>query len=176
VVNDLAGHAWTEKVIRMDSDGRPWRPFVHILDISQAIDLVLRAPRDVVHAQIFNVGSNLQNHQVREVAEIIAETFPGCRTQFGDSAGDHRNYRANFDKIRAALPFETRYDVARGAQQLLDVFRAVDMGPDLFEFRGHTRLKQIQYLLETGQIDARFFWVHPPGRAGDAGAPVGPAA
>ena len=79
VVNDLAGHAWTEKVIRMDSDGRPWRPFVHILDISQAIDLVLRAPRDVIHDQIFNVGSNLQNYQVREVAEIIADTFPGCR-------------------------------------------------------------------------------------------------
>ncbi len=162
VVNDLAGHAWTEKVIRMDSDGKPWRPFVHILDISQAIDLVLSAPRDVVHAQIFNVGSNVQNYQVREVAEIIADTFPGCRTQFGDSSGDNRNYRANFDKIREYLPFETRYDVARGAQQLLEVFRAVEMSTELFESRGHTRLKQIKHLLETGQIDARFFWVHPP--------------
>ncbi len=151
----------------MDSDGRPWRPFVHILDISQAIDLVLRAPRDVVHGQIFNVGSNLQNYQVREVAEIIAEAFPGCRTQFGDSSGDHRNYRANFDKIREHLPFETRYDVARGAQQLLDVFRAVDMSTELFESRGHTRIKQIQHLLATGQIDERFFWVRaPPALAG----------
>ena len=77
VVNDLAGHAWTEQVIRMDSDGKPWRPFVHILDISQAIDLVLRAPRDVVHAQTFNVGSNLQNYQVREVAEIDRRHIPG---------------------------------------------------------------------------------------------------
>jgi nucleoside-diphosphate-sugar epimerase len=162
VVNDLAGHAWTEKVIRMDSDGRPWRPFVHILDISQAIELVLRAPRDVVHGQIFNVGSNDQNYQVREVAEIIADIFPGCRTQFGDSTGDHRNYRANFDKIREHLPFETRYDVRRGAQQLLDVFSAVEMSTELFEFRGHTRIKQIQHLLATGQIDARFYWVREP--------------
>ena len=169
VVNDLAGHAWTEKVIRMDSDGRPWRPFVHILDISQAIDLVLRAPRDVIHGQIFNVGSNQQNYQVREVAEIIADAFPGCRTQFGDSSGDHRNYRANFDKIREYLPFETRFDVARGAQQLLDVFRAVDMSTELFESRGHTRIKQIQHLISTGQIDARFFWVHQPTPA-DTGA------
>jgi len=166
VVNDLAGHAWTEKVIRMDSDGRPWRPFVHILDISQAIDLMLRAPRDVVHGQIFNVGSNTQNYQVREVAEIIADTFPGCRTVFGDSSGDHRNYRANFDKIRDVLGFETRYDVARGARQLLDVFSEVSMTVDLFEFRGHTRIKQIRHLLETGQIDASFFWVRPPAPAG----------
>ena len=184
VVNDLAGHAWTERVIRMDSDGRPWRPFVHILDISQAIDLVLRAPRDVVHGEIFNVGSNPQNYQVRQVAEIIAETFPGCELVFGDSSKDTRNYRANFDKIHERLTgFETRFDVTRGAQQLLEVFRAIDMSTEQFEFRGHTRIKQIQYLLTTGQIDERFFWIDHPsivvGRedatiAGEA--PSGPAA
>jgi nucleoside-diphosphate-sugar epimerase len=168
VVNDLAGHAWTEKVIRMDSDGKPWRPFVHILDISQAIDLVLRAPRDVVHGQIFNVGSNVQNYQIREIAEIIADTFPGCTTEFGDSSGDNRNYRAAFDKIHESLPFETRYDVRRGAQQLLDVFRAVDMTTDLFEFRGHTRIKQIQHLLATQQIDDSFYWIDPPRDPGTA--------
>jgi nucleoside-diphosphate-sugar epimerase len=172
VVNDLAGHAWTEKVIRMASDGRPWRPFVHILDISRAIDLVLRAPREAIHAEIFNVGSNAQNYQVREIAEIIARTFPGCETVFGDSSGDHRNYRASFDKIRDILGFETQYDVAFGARQLLDVFRAVDMSTELFEFRGHTRIKQIRHLLETGQIDAHFFWTSPPA-AGGAGPSVG---
>ena len=164
VVNDLAGHAWTERVIRMDSDGRPWRPFVHILDISRAIDCVLRAPRDVIHGEIFNVGSNTQNYQIRQVAEIISEIVPGCGLVIGDSTGDQRNYRANFDKIHERLAgFECRYDVARGAQQLIDVFRAVSMTTDLFEFRGHTRIKQIKHLLETGQIDVRFFWIDPPG-------------
>jgi nucleoside-diphosphate-sugar epimerase len=168
VVNDLAGHAWTEKVIRMDSDGRPWRPFVHILDISRAIDCVLRAPRDVIHGEIFNVGSNAQNYQIRDIAEQISNTFPGCRLHIGDSTGDHRNYKANFDKIHERLPgFETRYDVARGARQLLDVFRAVDMSTELFEFRGHTRLKQIKHLLETRQIDDHFYWIDPPGQAFD---------
>ncbi len=92
-------------------------------------------------------------------------------TEFGDSSGDSRNYRAAFDKIRECLPFETRYDVARGAQQLLDVFRAVDMTTDLFEFRGHTRIKQIQHLLSTQQIDDSFYWIDPPrdpGAASDA--------
>jgi nucleoside-diphosphate-sugar epimerase len=165
VVNDLAGHAWTEKVIRMDSDGRPWRPFVHILDISRAIDCVLQAPRDMIHNEIFNVGSNAQNYQIREIAEQISDTFPGCRTEFGDSSGDHRNYKANFDKIHERLPnFETRYDVARGARQLLEVFQAVDMSTELFEFRGHSRIKQIKHLLETQQIDDHFYWIDPPGR------------
>ena len=165
VVNDLAGHAWTERVIRMDSDGTPWRPFVHILDISRAIDCVLQAPRDVVHGQIFNVGSNEQNYQIREIAQVISDTVPGCTLEIGSSRGDNRNYKANFDKIHERLPgFETRYDVRRTAQQLVDVFRAVDMTTELFEFRGHTRIKQIKHLLETRQIDDRFFWIDEPGR------------
>jgi nucleoside-diphosphate-sugar epimerase len=164
VVNDLAGHAWTEKVIRMDSDGKPWRPFVHILDISRAIDCVLRAPRDAIHSEIFNVGSNTQNYQIREVAQIISDTVPGCRLEIGDSSADNRNYRANFDKIHTQLPgFECRYDVARGARQLIDVFQAVDMTTELFEFRGHTRVKQIKHLLATRQIDDRYFWLDSPG-------------
>ena len=164
VINDLAGHAWTEQVIRMASDGRPWRPFVHILDISQAIDCVLRAPRDIIHDEIFNVGSNQLNYQIREIAEIISETFPGCRLEIGDSTGDHRNYKANFDKIHERLPgFECRIDVARGARQLLDVFRAVEMATDQFEFRGHTRIKQIKHLLATHQIDDHFYWINQPG-------------
>jgi nucleoside-diphosphate-sugar epimerase len=175
VVNDLAGHAWTEKVIRMDSDGRPWRPFVHILDISRAIECVLSAPRDIIHAEIFNVGSNAQNYQIRDIAATISETFPGCRLEIGDSTGDNRNYKANFDKIHERLPgFETRYDVARGARQLLEVFQAVDMTTDLFEFRGHTRIKQIKHLLETRQIDDHFYWIDPPGRAfGDTDVETG---
>ena len=164
VVNDLAGHAWTERVIRMDSDGRPWRPFVHILDISGAIDAVLRAPRQAIHGEIFNVGTNAQNYQIRQIAEIIAETFTGCDLVVGDSRGDHRNYRANFDKIHERLPaFACRYDIARGAGQLLDVFRAVDMSTETFEFRGHTRIKQIRHLLATRQIDDRFFWLDQGG-------------
>ncbi len=166
VVNNLAGHAWTEKVIRMVSDGRPWRPLVHILDICQAIERVLAAPRQVVHGETFNVGSNDQNYQIRSIAEIVSETFPGCRLSVGDSTGDHRNYRVNFDKIHERLPgFECRFDVARGARQLLDVFRAVDLTPELFEFRGYTRIKQIQYLLATSQIDDRYFWLDPVGAA-----------
>ncbi len=162
VVNDLAGHAWTEQVIRVDSDGRPWRPFIHVFDICRAVDLVLRARRDVVHGQVFNVGTNEQNYQVRTIAEIIADAFPGCRTEFGEIPGDRRNYRANFDKIRDVLGFKPLHDVVSGTQELLAVFRRIDLSLELFESPAYTRLKQIRHLRTTGQIDERFFWVDPP--------------
>lgn len=159
VVNNLAGHAWTSRLIRMDSDGTPWRPFVHILDISQAVACVLEAPADLVRDEAFNVGDNSQNHQIRDVAEVIARTFPGCDLSIGDSSGDKRNYRANFDKINTTLPgFACRYDVEAGARELLAAFERIALTPELFTFRGHTRIKQIKHLLDTAQIDDRFYW------------------
>ncbi len=164
VINNLAGHAWTEGVIRMESDGTPWRPFVHIADISEAVACVLDAPEDLVRDEAFNVGDNSQNYQIREVAEVISQTFPGCELTVGDSSADTRNYRANFDKINSQLPgFRCRFDIHEGARELLHTFQRIDLTKELFLFRGHTRIKQIRHLLDTGQIDDRFFWTSANG-------------
>lgn len=159
VVNNLAGLAWTSKQIKMDSDGTPWRPLVHILDISQAACCALAAPIDVIHNETFNVGDNAENYQVRDVAKIIGETFPGCEVSFGTKGGDKRDYKVDFTKINTKLPgFKTKWTVRKGAEQLLEVFQRIGMTKELFESPGHTRLKRIQQLLATKQIDNDFFW------------------
>ena len=159
VVNNLAGLAWTTKQIKMDSDGTPWRPLVHLLDICQAACLTIEADRKAVHNQIYNVGDNNENYQVKDIAKIISDTFPGCSLSMGTRGGDKRDYRVNFDKIKKILPdFKTKHTVASGAKQLLRVFETIGMTPEVFQSRGHTRLKQIQYLIQTKQIDKDFFW------------------
>jgi nucleoside-diphosphate-sugar epimerase len=159
VLNNLAGLAWTAKEIAMTSDGSPWRPLVHVRDIAHAIACSLEAPRDTVHKQIFNVGSTGENYQVKDIAEIIARVFPGCRLTFGQSDGDNRSYRVRFEKISSRLPgFYCRYDAATGAAELLEVFEKIAMNRETFEFRSFTRLKQLKHLLQTEQIDGRFFW------------------
>ena len=116
-------------------------------------------PRELVHRQTYNVGANSENYQVRDIATIVGRAFPGCEVTFGDRGGDKRDYRVNFDKITTQLPgFRVKWNVAKGAEQLREVFERIRMPRDLFESRAHTRLKQIQYLIETGQIDADFFW------------------
>ena len=115
VLNNLSGLAWTTNEIKLTSDGTPWRPLVHVLDICDAIACVLEAPRQDVHAQIFNVGRTEHNYRVREIAEIVAETFPGCRLTVGQSDGDNRSYRVSFEKIHNQLPaFACRRDAALG--------------------------------------------------------------
>jgi nucleoside-diphosphate-sugar epimerase len=159
VLNNLAGLAWTTKEIKMTSDGSPWRPLAHVLDIAHAIACVLEAPREAVHNQVFNVGATPENYQVREIAQAVADIFPGCRLNFGKSDGDNRSYRVSFDKIHALLPgFTCQRDVRTGARELLEIFQRIDMSPETFEFRAYTRLKQLQHLLHTGQIDKEFYW------------------
>ncbi|MDJ0577662.1 MAG: SDR family oxidoreductase [Xenococcaceae cyanobacterium MO_234.B1] len=159
VLNNLSGLAWTTQEIKMTSDGTPWRPLVHGLDICKAILCTLEAPRDLVHNQIFNVGDTAHNYQVKEVAETIAEVFTGCQLSFGQSDGDNRSYRVSFEKINSQLPgFQCDWNARLGAQQLFDLFTQIDMSDDTFLFRGFTRLKQLQYLISTQQIDQNFFW------------------
>ncbi|BAZ01554.1 NAD-dependent epimerase/dehydratase [Tolypothrix tenuis PCC 7101] len=159
VLNNLSGWAWTIKEIKMNSDGTPWRPLVHILDICKAIICTLEAPRDVIHNQIFNVGDTNGNYQVKQIAEIVADVFTGCQLSFGKHDPDNRSYRVSFDKINKNLPgFKCEWDAQRGAQQLYNVFKQIDMTREVFESRGFTRLKQLEYLIRTQQIDQDFFW------------------
>lgn len=159
VLNNLAGLAWTTREIRLTSDGSPWRPLVHILDIGEAIACTLEAPREVVHNQIFNVGDSSQNHRIREVAEIVSQTFPGCALTVGRGDGDNRSYRVSFDKIHERLPgFHCRRDAATGARELLAVFERIGMTAEVFGHRAFTRLKQLQHLIGTGQVNVDLFW------------------
>ena len=159
VLNNLAGLAWTTKEIKMTSDGTPWRSLVHALDICKAIVCVLEAPRDIIHNQVFNVGDTQNNYRVREIAQIIAATFPDCKLTFGNNGADNRSYRVSFEKINTILPgFKCEWNAERGAQQLLNLFQQIDMTEDTFLFRGFTRLKQLEYLIRTQQLDQNFFW------------------
>ncbi|MBL0423408.1 SDR family oxidoreductase [Ramlibacter sp. AW1] len=161
VLNNLCGIAATSGRIAMTSDGTPWRPLVHVLDICEAVACALDAPADAVHNEVFNVGHDADNYQVRDIARIVAEVFPGCELSFGPAGADNRSYRVSFAKIHSQLPgFRCGWDARRGARQLHEVFTRIKLDEAGFDARPFTRLKQLRYLSHTGQIDDRFFWTH----------------
>lgn len=159
VLNNLAGFAWTTNEVKMTSDGTPWRPIVHVADICEAIVLALKAPRQMVHNEIFNVGDDALNYRVSEIANIVGKVFEGCRISFGRHGGDTRSYRICFQKIRRQLPeFSCRWTAESGARQLLEIFNRIEMSEETFLFRAFTRLEQLKHLLATQQIDDHFYW------------------
>jgi nucleoside-diphosphate-sugar epimerase len=159
VLNNLCGFAHTIGEIRMSSDGTPWRPIVHIEDICQAMLCALVAPREAVAGEAFNVGADGGNYRIREIAEIVAKTFPGCRLTVGTAGGDTRSYRVSFAKIRARIPeFACAWDAERGARQLKAVFERIGLTREMFEAAPYTRLKELKHLRDTGQVDPQLRW------------------
>ena len=160
VLNNLTGWAFTTGRAHITSDGTPWRPIVHIEDISRAFLAALEAPIDVVHNQAFNVGQNSQNFTVRTIAEIVKSTIPQCEIEFARGAApDPRNYRVDFSKITRMLPeFKPCWTVEKGARELYDTFKARGLTKEEFESRRYTRLKQLRHLLETGALSEKLRW------------------
>jgi nucleoside-diphosphate-sugar epimerase len=159
VLNNLSGLAWTTKCIRMTSDGTPWRPLVHVQDISAAVLAVLDAPQEEVSGEIFNVGEDGQNYRVRDIVETVAAIFPGCSVEVGKNNGDNRSYRVSFRKIRDRLPgFRCLWDAQRGASELRRVFETIEMSQDTFNAAPFTRLQQLKHLIATKQLDSELYW------------------
>jgi nucleoside-diphosphate-sugar epimerase len=164
VLNNLVAWAFTSGKVFLKSDGSPWRPIVHIEDISRAFLAVLSVPRERVHAQAFNIGRNDQNYRIREIAEIVKDTVPGCEIAFAKDAGpDLRNYRADFSKVARQLPeFQPQWDARKGATQLLAAYQAVGLKLDDFEGPRFRRIDQVKSLIASGALGPDLRWKHAP--------------
>jgi nucleoside-diphosphate-sugar epimerase len=155
VLNNLVAWAFTTGKIHLKSDGTPWRPIVHIEDISRAFIAALEAPADKVFNEAFNVGQTGHNYRIRDLAEIVAEVVPNCTTEFADDAGpDKRSYRVSFEKIRHALPeFKPQWDARMGAEQLYNAYRSSGLTLEEFEGPRYQRIGHINKLLADGVLD-----------------------
>jgi len=161
VLNDLVASAFTTGRVYIKSDGTPWRPIVHIRDIIAAIVTVLDAPREAVHNQTFNVGRNDENFRIRELANIVAEVVPGCRVEYAPGGGpDLRCYRVNFDKINRLLPaFRPQWTARKGAQELYDAYRSVQLTAADMERGRYVRINEIRRLQQAGRLDGSLRWI-----------------
>ncbi len=152
VLNNLVAWAVTRKLIYLKSDGSPWRPLVHIEDISRAFIAALEAPEDKVFNEAFNVGQTAHNYRIHEIAEIVAEIVTGCRLEFAQNAGpDSRCYRVSFEKIARVLPaFKPQWDVRKGAEQLYAAYRKSNLTLEEFEGPRYQRISHIRKLMKEG--------------------------
>lgn len=159
VVNSLVGFAFTTGEVLNLSDGTPWRPLVHVEDISRAFLAALHAPREVVHNQAFNVGTSAENYQIRELSEMVVDTVPETHVRYADGAGpDPRCYRVDCSKIAELLPgFRPGWTVRRGIDQLYSAFQTHGLTSEEFASK-YVRLRHIQKLFDRGHLDADLRW------------------
>jgi nucleoside-diphosphate-sugar epimerase len=155
VLNNLVAWAYTRKIVLLKSDGKAWRPIVHIEDICRAFIAALDAPRDLVHNQVFNVGRTEENYIVREIAEIAKETVPNSKIEYAkDAEPDKRSYRVDFSKIASVLSeFKPQWTARLGAEQLYDAYVKAGIALEDFEGPRYRRITHLENSVSNGYLD-----------------------
>ena len=161
VVNDLAATAYLYREIRMSSDGTPWRPFVHVLDIAKAVACVLEAPR----------RRRPRRDLQRRLGHVELPDPPDRRDHRRSSCPGAQLQLRRLQRRQAQLPGRLRQDpdaapglraasgTSSGAPPSCSTSCArIGFDEQMYRFRGHTRIAQIRHLLDTEQIDDDFFW------------------
>jgi nucleoside-diphosphate-sugar epimerase len=160
VLNNLVAWAYAVGRVLIKSDGSPWRPTVHIEDISRAFLAALTAPREAIHCEAFNVGQTEENYSVSELAEIVREVVVGARIEYAEGGRpDARSYRVDFSKIRRHLPaFEPQWSARRGAEELLSAYRGAGVVVEDFEGPRFKRIEHVKQQIANGRLDATLRW------------------
>ena len=160
VTNNLTAWAFTTGRVYLKSDGSPWRPIVHIEDISRAYIAALEAPRELVHNEAFNIGTTTENYQIREIAEMVKEIVPGCKVEYApDAAADKRCYRVDCNKIARVLhEFKPQWTARRGIEQLYQEYKKVGLTLEEFEGSKYLRIAHIKSLINKGLLDENLRW------------------
>jgi nucleoside-diphosphate-sugar epimerase len=160
VLNNLVAWAHTTGRVFIKSDGSPWRPIVHIDDISRAFLAVLSAPRSVVHNQALNVGRNDENYSVRELADIVQRVVPGSHVEYAKNGGpDPRSYRVDFSKIQRLVPdFKPQWNGRRGVEQLYNAYVRAGLTLEDIEGPRFRRLDHLKGLIASGRVDSTLRW------------------
>lgn len=176
VINMLAGMAYAEKKITLNSDGQAWRPNVHIEDIARAVECVLKTNYNGGQLLVLNVGREDNNMKIVDIANIVSEesgapvsfSISGARGAGSDlitnkmvsaSGADARNYRVSFARIREVFPdFECWYSVRDGVKEMLACFKKIKLSPEQFRSRGFYRIKKLENLFMKGEIDSDLRW------------------
>ncbi len=163
VLNNLTAWAFTTGLVYLKSDGTPWRPIVHVEDMSLAFVAAMQAPIEVVHNEAFNVGRPEENYRISELAEIVADIVPGSRIEYAEGAGpDTRCYRVDSSKIARTLPdYKPRWTARMGAEELYEAYKQVGLKLDEFEGPRYRRLKHIKSLMNAGLLDDSLRWREP---------------
>lgn len=160
VVNNLVAVAFTTGEVVIQSDGTPWRPLVHIEDITRAFLAVLHAPRELVHNEAFNVGRSSENYQVRDLGDLVEQVVPGSKVRYAEGGGpDPRCYKVDCSKIARVLPeFQPEWTVRRGMEQLRDAFKANGLTREDLDGDKFFRIKRIRALQSEGLLDESLRW------------------
>lgn len=161
VFNSFVASAYTTGKIEIKSDGSPWRPVVHVRDVSKALIAGIEAPRELVGGESFNVGIPEGNYTVRDLAEAAQREVAGSELYFtGEHGKDCRTYRVSFKKILTKLKdyYKPTWDLSRGAREMIRMFEQISFSESSYRGKDTIRLQRLKELVNNNKLTNELKW------------------
>lgn len=154
VVNDLTAHGYLNGRIEVLSDGTPWRPNLHVMDCAKAFIFFLKATADQVSGEAYNIGTAVNNLQVRDIAKQVKAEIKGSRVILKSTrTKDERTYRVDFAKVEK-LGWQAENNIGAGVREMTGVFEKINFGQKDMEFNGYYTLRRYQGMIEAGLLSS----------------------
>lgn len=166
VLNDFVAGALVSKQINILSDGTPWRPLIHVKDMARAIDWAIqRDHRDGGACLTVNVGSDVWNYQVRDLAEAVAKHVQDVQVSINkDAQPDKRSYRVSFDLFaKLGQGFLPEVDLHAAVADLCDGLIGMKFRDPDFRAGEFVRLVTLRRLREGGHLTDQLRWTTSSG-------------
>jgi len=122
-INGMTYGAWKTKKLPLMRDGTQYRPMVHVQDTTDVMIKLLKAEKEKINGEIFNVGGDHLNYQIGTLGKLVSkivEELTGEKVEiewYGDP--DTRSYRVSFKKIRKTLNWEPKFDAKAGIEEIV---------------------------------------------------------
>ena len=121
VVNTFVKDALIHRKLFLHGGGWQWRPLVDVQDVVEAHLIAIDAPRELVHAEIFNVMQ--ENYQVRQLAMLVAGSLSlvGRPVELVEAPLPElvRDYRCSNLKLTQTLGFTPAITVLESIDDML---------------------------------------------------------
>ena len=156
VFNNLIGSAFTSKKIIIKSNGKPFRPAIHINDVCSAFIAGLEAPINLVSNEAFNIGIRNGNYTVLELANYAKKYVEDSHIVIKNETGhDERTYNVSFDKIYNKLGnfYSPSWPIDKGAKEIISFFKNINFNAEIFNGWKTNRLLQIKRLQKLNLVD-----------------------
>ncbi len=154
VLNDFVAAAIVDKKITILSDGTPWRPLIHVKDMSRAMDWAMNRTEGGNYL-VINTGSNVWNYQVKELAFAVQKLFNGIDIDINTNAQpDKRSYKVSFNLYEKMAPnHQPQVSLIEAVNGLKEGLEAIEFKDTNFRQSQLIRLKTIQKLIANKLID-----------------------
>lgn len=104
-------------------DEYTWRPYCHVRDFANLLEIVLKIDRRLIDFEVFNAGADFNNFTKKMIIEEILKYVPYGKVKYGTNGSDPRNYKVSFFKVKSMLGFEPQYSVQDGIKELIEGLR-----------------------------------------------------